>query len=82
MKGFNKKKLPEYLSDFEIELTGETTQTAAQTAANEIIKKEKRALNQISRDLIEKLAYYNHLKYPGNSELDNWNLAVDEYNNK
>ena len=82
MKGFNKKKLPEYLSDIENELAGETIQTAAQAAVNEIIEKEKRSLNQMSRDLIEKLAYYNHLKYPGNSELDNWYLAVDEYNNK
>lgn len=73
MKGFNKKKLPKFVSDEE---------TVAQKTMKEIIEEDKTALSPFSRDLIEKLAYYNHLKYPLNSELDNWYLAVDEYNNK
>lgn len=76
MNGFNKKKLPKFVSDFE------TEETAAQKTVKEIIEKDKTALSQISRDLIEKIAYFNHLKYPGNSELDNWYLALDEYNDR
>lgn len=82
MKNINKKssqqKLPEYLSDLE----DKSVQTASKTAVEEIIEKKEKASSRITEERIQELAYYNHLKYPENSELDNWFLAIEQFKNE
>lgn len=73
MKKMNEKKLPEFNSEME------EGKSAAQSAVEEIVEQKQKASKQIEEARIQELAYFNHLKYPENSELDNWYLAIEQY---